>query len=63
MVKGFKLLLTLTLAFGITSFSNVQENSVVNAAIDATNVDTYYSSLYDSNGNIKYNWIKSSTSF
>ena len=54
MVKGFKLLLTLTLAFGITSFSNVQENSVVNAAIDATNVDTYYSSLYDSNGNIKY---------
>lgn len=54
MVKGFKLLLTLTLAFGITSFSNAQENSVVNAAIDATNVDTYYSSLYDSNGNIKY---------
>lgn len=54
MVKGFKLLLTLTLAFGITSFSNAQENSVVNAAIDATNADTYYSSLYDSNGNIKY---------
>lgn len=54
MVKGFKLLFVLTLVSGFISFSNGNEGSIVNAAIDATNADAYYSSLYDSNGNIKY---------
>ena len=55
--KKLKIISFLSLVFASVAFiGNVKANNeteVVEAA-DATNADTYYSSLYDSSGNIKY---------
>ena len=59
MVKINKFLLSLSLLLlGVSvltpSFTCSSSVNVVNAKVDATNANTYYASLYDNSGNLKY---------
>ena len=55
--KKFKILSFFSLVLASVAFVgniNTKNNTEIVEAADATNSDTYYSSLYDSSGNLKY---------